>query len=67
VTATGLVLAVLPLAAMLAIGTTVEPASFRSVMSRPFPVIVALAANVAMLPGLALRSLAALPAWVGRA
>jgi bile acid:Na+ symporter, BASS family len=54
VSVTAIVLAALLVAAMLAVGTTVETRQVRRLLRRPAPVAVALAVNVVLVPGLAL-------------
>ncbi|GAB1688632.1 hypothetical protein KRM28CT15_04350 [Krasilnikovia sp. M28-CT-15] len=54
----GAVLAALLVAAMLAVGTTVEGSGLARVLRRPVPVAVAVAANALVMPGLAVLLLA---------
>ncbi|RZU53323.1 BASS family bile acid:Na+ symporter [Krasilnikovia cinnamomea] len=55
---TSVVLAALLIAAMLAVGTTVDLAGLARVLRRPAPVAVAVAANALVMPGLAVLLLA---------
>ncbi|GGQ39108.1 hypothetical protein [Couchioplanes azureus] len=55
----GVALAALLVTAMLAVGTTVDPAGLRRVRRQPAPVAVAVIANAVLMPGLALVLLAA--------
>jgi bile acid:Na+ symporter, BASS family len=69
VNASGVLLAALLVAAMLAVGTTVEVAGLRRVLRQPAAVAVALTANAVVVPGSAVAMLAVLdvsgPAAVG--
>ncbi|OJF12170.1 hypothetical protein [Couchioplanes caeruleus] len=66
---TAVVLAGLLVAAMLAVGTTVDLAGLRRVLRQPAPVVVAVSANAVVMPGLALLLLGAVdvsgPAAIG--